>query len=245
MRIAGSRLWSASHPRRIRSGSRSTPTPAAERRESIAQVGGLAGSFRPLTDVVRHIWVFYVVGFDGERQDRLLYAPMRMIIREVRDQYAKLAQWIRRLFAAVFHFRDISAFVSIRGFVVTFMILTLAAGLANLLYRLAHWLFVWFRGSKLDATSLTAGILFYRRLVQMLASYDLKRSPAETQSEFARRAHKFLSGQGTEIQPVANVPQEVVDAFYRVRFGHLELEPESLDALDARLDALEKSLKRP
>ncbi len=67
------------------------PTPAAERRESIAQVGGLAGSFRPLTDVIRHIWVFYIVGFDGERQDRLLYAPMRMIIREVREQYAKLA----------------------------------------------------------------------------------------------------------------------------------------------------------
>ena len=45
------------------------PTPAAERRKSIAQVGGLAGNFRPLTDVIRHIWVFYVVGYDGERQE--------------------------------------------------------------------------------------------------------------------------------------------------------------------------------
>ncbi len=53
------------------------PTPASERQESIAHVGGIAGTFRPFTDAIRHIWVFYVVGFDGERQNRLLYAPMR------------------------------------------------------------------------------------------------------------------------------------------------------------------------
>jgi hypothetical protein len=38
------------------------------------------------------------------------------------------------------------------------------------------------------------------------------------------------------------VPQQVVDAFYRVRFGHLELEPASLQNLNDRLDALEASL---
>ena len=42
---------------------------------------------------------------------------------------------------------------------------------------------------------------------------------------------------------MADVPQQVVDAFYRVRFGHLELEQASLEELDLRLDALEASLK--
>jgi protein-glutamine gamma-glutamyltransferase len=221
------------------------PTPAAERRESIAHVGGIAGNFRQLTDVIRHVWVFYVVGFDAARQDRLLYAPMRMVMREVRNQYVKLVQQLRKWFAKLFHFRDISAFISVRGFIVAFVILTLAAGLANLAYRLARRVLSWVRGPTLDATSLTAGNFFYRRLVQMLAAYDLTRSPAETQSEFARRAHKFLTGQGPLTQPVADVPSEVVDAFYRVRFGHLDLEPASLEKLDARLDALESSLKSP
>jgi hypothetical protein len=221
------------------------PTPAAERRESIAQVGGLAGNFRPFTDVIRHVWVFYVVGFDAERQDRLLYAPMRMIIKEIRDQYVKLGQWLRKWVARLFHFRDISAFISIRGFVVSFVVLTMLAGLAHLAYLLARRLFLWARGPAHDATSLTAGIFFYRRLVQLLASYDLERSPAETQSEFARRAHTFLSGQGPLTQKVADVPRQVVDAFYRVRFGHLELEAASLEELDARLDDLETSLKSP
>ena len=217
--------------------------PPRERTESIAQVGGLAGNFRPLTDVIRHIWVFYIVGFDGERQDRLLYAPMRTIIQEVRNQYVRLGQLFRKWFTNLFHFRDISAFISIRGFIVSFVVLTLAAGLANLAFRLAQRFFSWLRGHSLDATSLTAGILFYRRLVQMLAAYDLERNPAETQSEFARRAHKFLIGQGPAHPAGRRRPRQVVDAFYRVRFGHLELEPASLEELDARLDALETSLK--
>jgi protein-glutamine gamma-glutamyltransferase len=221
------------------------PTPSTERQKSIAQVGGLAGNFRPLTDVIRHIWVFYIVGFDGDRQDKLLYSPMKTLLFEVRNQYIRLGQLLRDWFSRLFHFRSIGAFISIRGFIVSFVVLTLLAGLANLVFKLAQRFFSWLRGPKLDATSLTAGILFYRRLTQLLAAYELDRNPAETQSEFAGRAHKFLTGKGSPTQPVADVPREVVDAFYRVRFGHLELEPDSLHKLDARLDALESSLQSP
>jgi hypothetical protein len=35
----------------------------------------------------------------------------------------------------------------------------------------------------------------------------------------------------------------VVEAFYRVRFGHLTLTPEILTHLESRLDALEASLR--
>ncbi|HEX3447566.1 MAG TPA: DUF3488 and transglutaminase-like domain-containing protein, partial [Isosphaeraceae bacterium] len=219
------------------------PTPSTERQQSIAQVGGLAGNFRPITDVIRHIWVFYIVGFDGERQERLLYTPMRTLLREIRSLYVRLGQSLKSWFSSLFVFQSIGAFISIRGFIVSFVVLTLAAGLANLAFKLAQRFFSWLRGPRLDATSLTAGIIFYRRLTQLLATYELARNPAETQNEFAGRAHKFLTGKGSPTQPVADVPHEVVDAFYRVRFGHLELEPESLHELDARLDALESSLK--
>jgi hypothetical protein len=43
--------------------------------------------------------------------------------------------------------------------------------------------------------------------------------------------------------PVADVPRLVVDAFYRVRFGHLDLSPGVLTDLESRLDALEASLR--
>ena len=69
------------------------------------------------------------------------------------------------------------------------------------------------------------------------------RTPAETQSEFACRARTFLTSRGPATQTVGWRPQQVVDAFYRVRFGHLELEPAYLAELDGRLDSLESSLK--
>ncbi len=119
-------------------------------------------------------------------------------------------------------------------------------GWRNLAFRLARRFSAWLRGPPLDATSLTAGILFYRRLAQLLAALrpgaHVRRRPRASSRV---RAHKFLTGQGPLTQPVADVPRQVVDAFYRVRFGHLELEPASLEELDARLDALETSLKSP
>ena len=51
------------------------PTPGNAADESIAHVGGIAGNFRPITDVIRHIWVFYIVGYDGERQRRCCMRP--------------------------------------------------------------------------------------------------------------------------------------------------------------------------
>jgi transglutaminase-like putative cysteine protease len=221
------------------------PTPASARRQSIAQVGGITNVFRPLSDLVRHVWVFYVIGYNGERQDRLIYQPMLTLIKDARDKYVSLGLWLRNWFSRLFHFRDFSAFASLRGFVVAFMVLLCTLVPAFFAVRLARRFLRWLRGSPMDATSRTAGILFYRRLAQLLAEYELERTPAETQSEFALRAHKFLAGHGPLTDPVANVPEQVVDAFYRVRFGHLELEPASLEQLDAQLDALEASLKSP
>jgi hypothetical protein len=218
------------------------PTPGTERQESIARVGGLAGNLRPLTDVIRHIWVFYVVGYDGERQNRLLYTPMRDMIREGQRQYRKIGGWLKKVFA-LFHFRDVSSLISIRGFLVAFMACTLLAGLVHGMIRFVRWIMRWMRGPELDPSSRSAGLLFYRRMAQLLADYELNRTPAETQREFARRARTFLTTRGPATQEVSAVPSEVVDAFYRVRFGHLELEPARLAALNGQLDSLEAGLK--
>jgi protein-glutamine gamma-glutamyltransferase len=221
------------------------PTPSIQRQASIAQVGGVAGNFRPLTDVFRHVWIFYVIGYDGERQDRLLYQPMRQMLLVVREKWAQIGKWLKDWFTFLFHFRDVTAFISIRGFFVSFFVLTLMAGIAHILFVITKRVLRWLHGPAVDSTSLTAGILFYRRLVQLLARYELERTPAETQSEFAVRAHKFLTAKGPHTQRMADVPRQVVDAFYRVRFGHLDIEPDSLQELDARLDDLEVSLKSP
>jgi protein-glutamine gamma-glutamyltransferase len=219
------------------------PTPAAERSKSIAQVGGLAGNFRPLTDSIRHIWIFYVIGYDGDRQEKLIYGPMRMIATELRELYKRLGNWVRRSIEGLFLFRDINSFISIRGFFAVFIVGVLSIALVKLFLQLLGPLLRLMRGPTAGAASLSAGALFYRRFVQILAGIDLERTPTETQGEFALRAQKVLSAQGQQSDSVADVPREVVDAYYRIRFGHLQLEPESLEAINGRLDALEMRLK--
>ena len=91
------------------------PTPSTERAESIAHVGGLAGSFRPLTDLIRHIWVFYIVGYDRDRQNRLLYAPMLQMVTWIRENYNKLMTLARRGLAVLFRFEDYRRILQLAG----------------------------------------------------------------------------------------------------------------------------------
>jgi hypothetical protein len=221
------------------------PTPVAERKQSIEQVGGLAGSFRPLTDSLRHVWIFYVVGYDGDRQDRLIYGPMRTIATEIKTQYKNMGMRVRRWFAQIFHFENINSFISIRGFFVSFLVGLLSIAVGKLAFQLIQRLARWLRGPITDADALAPGTLFYRRLTQMLAEFKLERMPTETHGEFAGRAQTYIQAHGPESDGVSGVPAEVVDAFYRIRFGHLQLKPESLEVLNNRLDALELRLKNP
>jgi hypothetical protein len=156
-----------------------------------------------------------------------------------------VGKWLRKAFERLFLFPDVNSFISVRGFFAVFIVGVLSIAVAKVFFRFLGPLLRWLRGPASGAASLSAGALFYRRFVQLLAGIDLERTPTETQGEFALRAHKFLSAQGQQSDSVADVPREVVDAYYRIRFGHLQLEPESLEAINGRLDALEMRLKGP
>ena len=172
------------------------PTPVAERNKSIAQVGGLAGNFRPLTDSIRHIWIFYVIGYDGDRQEKLIYGPMRTIAKELREHvHERWEAGSGNGSSGSSIFPDINSFISVRGFFVVFFVGVLSVGVAKVLFRLFQPLLRWLRGPVSDAASFSAGTLFYRRFAQILAEIDLERTPTETQGEFALRAHKFLAAQ--------------------------------------------------
>ena len=68
--------------RHRRSGSPSTRPHASERDHSVGRVGGFRGNFRQLTDLVRYVWVFYIVGYNAERQNRFIYEPIRRLANE-------------------------------------------------------------------------------------------------------------------------------------------------------------------
>ncbi len=222
------------------------PTPGNARDESVALVGGFRGKFRQITDLVRYLWVFYVVGYNSDRQDRLLYQPIRNLIEKAKDGFSIMAENAQKLYSqvrALLHFETTRSFISPRGFAVSFVVLFLLAMIVKGLAWLVHRFLRWVRGSDEELATQTVGVAQYRRLTTLLASCGLERPPAETQDEFARRATVFLTARGSDTEPVADVPRLVVDAFYRVRFGRLALNPSTLLNLESRLDALETTLK--
>jgi transglutaminase-like putative cysteine protease len=222
------------------------PTPGQERDRSVAQVGGIAGRFRQFTDLVRYVWVFYIVGYDQGRQKRLLYDPIIKLVTEARRGFRMMGESLQWGWARLLHwlhFPTTKSFFSVRGFLVSFAGLCLICAVGWLILRSGRWLWSRFLGPDLDPLALSPGAAQYRRLASLLAEYGLERPPAETHDEFARRASVFLTGRGTSTEPVVDVPRIIVEAFYRVRFGHRELSEAAAAALESCLDALEQSLR--
>jgi transglutaminase-like putative cysteine protease len=214
------------------------PTPSEQRNASVAKVGGIANNFYQVTDFVRYIWVFYVVGFNSDRQDRFLYRPIRDLIKEAERGFSLMGEAVRRWL----HFPSFESFFSLRGFLVSFAALLLIVALVRLATWLVRRILRRFSGPKNEDLPGMAGIQFYRRLLRLLAEYGLDRPPAETPLEFARRAAVFLSGHGSGTEAVADVPALVVDAFYQIRFGEHTIREDDFDRVTARLDALEAHL---
>ncbi len=215
------------------------PTPAAGREQVVSQVGGLSRRFRPLSDYIRYLWVFYVAGFNQERQKRLIYDPFWALVADAKKGFALMGKKIRRLLI----FPDINSFFSVRGFLVSFFLMLLIVGIVRLIVWIDRTFSSRFRRSTRDSGDLAAEVATFRRLAQLLAEFGLERPPGETPLEFAQRAADSLALRGEEVQSVSDVPKLVVNAFYGIRFGNHQLSPERLQHLETRLDDLESSLR--
>ncbi len=201
----------------------------------------MATHFYQITDLIRYFWIFYVVGFNADRQNRFLYGPIRELIKEAQRGFSIMYDGLR----ALLHFPSMESFFSFRGFLVSFGALLLLAGFARLLTWVVGRVIRRFAGAKLDDSPGMVGIQFYRRLVVLLAEYGLERPPAETPLEFARRASIFLAGHGSGSEAIADVPPLVVNAFYQVRFGEHTMREDDFAHVTARLDAFEAHLHPP
>ena len=221
------------------------PTPGNERDQSVARVGGFRANFYQITDAVRYVWVFYIVGFDADRKNKVVYGPIRALIQEARRGFAMMGQELEKSRARLrrlLHFPDARSLVSVRGFTVSFVALALLAAAARGAVGLVRRLTGWRRGRDFDVAALAAGLTHYRRLEQLLETLGQQRDSTQTQREFAVEAARFLK-ERAETQAVADVPLAVVDVFYRVRFGHHVVGEAVLAILEQRLDNLEASLK--
>ncbi|WZO99496.1 DUF3488 and transglutaminase-like domain-containing protein [Isosphaeraceae bacterium EP7] len=218
------------------------PTPANEREASVRSMGGFSGNFRQVNDFIRYLWVFYVVGYNSERQKRILYEPAMRLYGEAQRGFQIMGEAGRQAWTWLTDFKRPREFFSVRGMFVSMAVLLTLALLGFILRWAFRRLRRWFRGEAKSDDQQAIGVAFYRRLAQLLSGLGLDRPPTETPREFAHRAMVSLTSRGGRFSEVADVPPLIVDAFYGVRFGQIELTPDALERLESRLDELELGL---
>ena len=101
------------------------PTPGRSATSRSPGSAGLASNVRSVTDMIRYVWVFYILGYDSNRQNRLLYTPMKSAIRTCARATPRSGSWSKKGFARLFDFQNLASFVSVKGFIVSFLVLSL------------------------------------------------------------------------------------------------------------------------
>jgi transglutaminase-like putative cysteine protease len=193
------------------------PTPAAGRTEPVS--AGLAARLGKYAEAFELIWFQYVVGYDKQEQ-RSLATSLSAHLKQYRHSLTQMADAIRQATATN------SRTIALSGlFLVAAVVFFFAAR------RVRR--FGWRRGlsfHKRQPNTETSPILFYERLLALLASRGVKRDPNLTPLEFA----------GTlDLQPALAITR----AYNRVRFGGQKLSSAELKEIERALRQLEEKVE--
>lgn len=189
------------------------PTPAAGRAEPVRS--GLMGQLGKYAEALELIWFQYVVGYDKQEQ-RSLATTLQNQLFDYRRLLAQMTATIRRQVSAHGQTVGLTFFVA----AVAFLVLVAARRV---------WRFGW-RGLTLSARQPkrdASSVVFYERLLRLLASRGVKRDPDLTPLEFAG---------SLDFQPALTITR----AYNRVRFGGQELSENELREIERALTQLEE-----
>jgi protein-glutamine gamma-glutamyltransferase len=84
-------------------------------------------------------------------------------------------------------------------------------------------------------------VAFYVRLEKLLGQLGYRRQPTQTQREFIHSVDGRL--EKLDLSSIPFAPEELVELYYRVRFGHWELGTDEASRIAESLDQLENSLQ--
>jgi transglutaminase-like putative cysteine protease len=216
------------------------PTPPDARSEVVSQVGVRLGLWSQIRLALSDAWSNYVVKLD-DLQQRTLLAPIKQFAialgRWIRDGRTRLVDTLKGAGTVL---ANPERWFSWQGGAVSFVLLSGLLGLflaARRLYR--HWLAAHRERQRLWSHA-ERQVEFYERFRQVCTRLGLRRRPTQTQREFTAAVARALSDPNAAEHPAPLDGLDVIaDAFYRVRFGHHELDAAALAEIDRRLSALE------
>ncbi len=193
------------------------PTPAAGKTEPVST--GLTAQLGKYAEALELIWFQYVVGYDKQEQ--------RSLATSLHNQLFVY----RRLFVQMAS----AVWAGINKRAPGIVLVGLAVSVAALLFFIAKRVrrFGWRRGLSLSrhhADRQASPVVFYERLLALLARRGVKRDPDLTPLEFAR---------GLDYQPALSITR----AYNRVRFGGQALSSVELQEIEKTLTEFERAIE--
>ncbi len=215
-------------------------------------VGSLAanrstwGSFQDRFRSWQHAWDKYVIDMDRQRQQAAIYRPISRAVRGITASLSNPGQW-REILINLWTALAKTARSGIMGFLLG--LLAIAAFLATpiavgwLLWRVGRMLWQRFvgKGGRISRGS-RSSVEFYRRFEQIVQRLGLRRIAGQTPREFAHVVgDRLVAMNGRREQ--AELAMQVVEAYYRVRFGRQKLDPASAQSVERALAELTAGTK--
>ncbi len=193
-------------------------------------------------DYMQLLWSEYVLGLNEKRQRKAIYEPIQNAFRTLREQIFSPEVWSAR-WSAIRERLQGNVFTqeNVRDSVIAIAVLTIGFYALRFLFRLCWQLFTtqWDKGAHRRGPK----VEFYRKFESILAKHGIRRSDQQTPSEFAASVTDRLSHNGSN-ESLQEIPGNVVDLFYRVRFGGDRLDTSDMQRLESWLGKLQKNLSK-
>jgi protein-glutamine gamma-glutamyltransferase len=219
------------------------PTPALERAEGLQAASNKVGLWGRVNSTTLSLWTDYVINVNLQQQRDQIYVPLRDFALKVWSLLQRWVEWGPALWKYLNDlFTHPEQWLSVRGGITAFVLLFAIA----LLVRGAVWLFRWYReggwnGGRNRRRQQQLVVAFYDRFLKAVKRLGLERQPAETPQEFAAVAQQRLRPR-LEPAGLAQLPDAVCTAYYRIRFGGETVPPAELTGLEAQLATFEQVL---
>lgn len=216
------------------------PTPAS--RLASVQEFEAGSAWSNLMSRIRNLWSDGLT-WSKEDQETLIYQPVTAGITEIWQTVNSPATGLRNIIASARDFlSDPSRWFSWQGGLAVIVISLIAIGIwkfTSLVWRLIQ------RQRQLSSIAGAAGasVPFYARMESLLERLSLIRAPAQTPLEFAGQAQGRFQSMTDAAQWPLELPADVAQSFYAIRFGGEPLSDELARRLNTELDRLEERIR--
>jgi transglutaminase-like putative cysteine protease len=196
-------------------------------------------------DYAQWLWSDYVLGLSPERQRNALMGSWgfdKMLGFEDLAAEGDWPKWIKQL-RGLGNAESLNKGFSWRAGVAALFVSLAFYGVYRFLRRILP-VFRTFTRMRRARRRRLAGtrIEFYKRFESLLSKLGMRRQPGETQREFADSAAGRLAESSNGAAGISDIPQQIVSAFYDVRFGNTPLSEQLTEEMEGKLERLKKAV---